>query len=93
MIMRSRLKILRCFYGSNSPYGIFVTSNGDVYVDNGAYSGQIDMCTSNTTNSIVVLTVTDRCLSLFIDSNNTLYCVNDGQNKVSKHHLILVQLQ
>jgi len=73
--------------GLNSPCGIFVTSNGDVYVDNGASNGQVDMWTSNATNSIAVMSVTSRCRSLFIDINNTLYCSNDVRNQVVKASL------
>jgi hypothetical protein len=73
--------------GLNNPSGIFVTNNGDVYVDNWAYNGQVDMWTSNATNSVVVMNVTSRCRSLFIDINNTLYCANDAQNQVVKASL------
>ncbi len=73
--------------GLNNPCGIFVTNNGDVYVDNGASHGQVDMWTSNATNSIAVMSVTDRCRSLFIDINNTLYCANDFQHQVVKASL------
>ncbi len=73
--------------GLNNPCGIFVTNNGDVYVDNGASNGQVDMWTSNATNSVAVMSVTNRCMSLFIDINNTLYCANDFQNQVVKASL------
>jgi hypothetical protein len=73
--------------GLNTPHAIFVTSNGDIYVDNDAYNGQVDMWTANATNSVNVMSVTSRCISLFIDINNTLYCANDGQNQVVKTSL------
>jgi hypothetical protein len=73
--------------GLNSPFGIFVTSNGDVYVDNCDNNGRVDMWTLNATNSVTVMNVTGRCMSLFIDINNTLYCSNDQQNQVVKASL------
>ncbi len=73
--------------GLNTPHAIFVTSNGDIYVDNGQFNGQVDMWTLNATNSVNVMSVTSECKSLFIDINNTLYCVNDNQHKVVKKSL------
>ncbi len=73
--------------GLNTPHAIFVTSNGDIYVDNGAYNGQVDMWTANATNSVNVMSVTSRCISLFIDINNTLYCANDLLSQVVKKSL------
>jgi hypothetical protein len=55
-------------------YGLFVTSSGDIYVDNGYYYGQVDKWLINATNSTAVMYVTQSCLGLFIDINNTLYC-------------------
>jgi sugar lactone lactonase YvrE len=40
----------------NNPAGIFVDSNGNVYVDNGS-SGKVTMWTPNATNSIDVMNV------------------------------------
>ncbi len=73
--------------GLSNPCGIFVTNNGDIYVDNGQSNGQVDMWTSNATNSVNVMSVTSRCVSLFIDINNTLYCANDNQHQVVKASL------
>jgi hypothetical protein len=73
--------------GLNGTCGIFVTNNGDVYVDNGDYNGRVDMWTLNATNSVTVMNVTSRCISLFIDINNTLYCSNELQHQVVKASL------
>jgi hypothetical protein len=73
--------------GLSNPCGIFVTYNGDIYVDNGQSNGQVDMWTSNATNSINVMNVTSRCISLFIDINDTLYCAHDFLNQVVKASL------
>jgi hypothetical protein len=70
--------------GLNDPYGLFVASNGDIYVDNGAVNNRVDKWTSNATSSIAVMNVTSRCISLFVDVNDSLYCSNDLENKVVK---------
>jgi len=65
----------------NNPYGLFVTVNGDIYVDNGN-NGQVVKWAGNTTNSIIVMNVTSTCFSLFVDINNTLYCSLENQHQV-----------
>ncbi len=57
--------------------GVFVTTNGDVYVDNGNNNQRVDKWTINAISSVPVMNVTGRCFSLFIDINNTLYCSID----------------
>jgi hypothetical protein len=73
--------------GLSSPRGIFATINGDVYVDNGAVNHRVDKWSWNATSSIVVMNVTSRCFSLFVDTNDTLYCCNDLEHKVVKMSL------
>ena len=46
--------------------------------------------TLNATNGVNVMNVTSRCISLFIDIVNTLYCVNDGQHQIVKTSLSTV---
>jgi hypothetical protein len=70
--------------GSNGPYGLFVASNGDIYVDNGAVNHRVDRWAWNATRSVTVMNVTGRCQSLFIDISDTIYCSNDGAHKVIK---------
>jgi hypothetical protein len=73
--------------GLNSPFSVFVTNNGDIYVGYGVVNGQVDMWASNATSSVNALNVTSRCISLFIDINDTLYCASDNQNHVVKASL------
>ncbi|CAF4174077.1 unnamed protein product [Adineta steineri] len=55
--------------------GLFVSNNGDIYVDNGYTNNQINKWMINSTNSTVVTYFNGgRCHSLFIDINQTLYC-------------------
>jgi hypothetical protein len=70
--------------GLNQPCGIFATINGDIYIDNGAVNHRVDKWSWNATSSVVVMNVTSRCHSLFVDINNTLYCSNDYEHKVVK---------
>jgi tripartite motif-containing protein 71 len=73
--------------GLNTSFSLFVTNDGDVYVDNGAFNHRVDKWTSNATSGVVVMNVIDRCWSLFIDITNTLYCSNDQEHKVVKKSL------
>jgi hypothetical protein len=72
------------FGGLNNPFGVFVTSNGDIYVDNGATNHRVDKWAWNATSSVVVMNVTNRCMDLFIANNDTLYCSIDIEHKVVK---------
>ena len=68
----------------NIPYGIFVTINGDIYVDNGEVNGRVDKWSLNANSSVAVMNVTSRCMYLFVDINQTLYCANDYKHQVVK---------
>jgi hypothetical protein len=57
----------------SAPHSIFVTIDGDVYIDNGGI-GQVMKWTLNTTSSVVVMSVSTHCYGLFIDISNNLYC-------------------
>ncbi|CAF4269728.1 unnamed protein product, partial [Adineta steineri] len=60
--------------GLSSPYAMFVTVNGDVYVDNGNVNSQVDKWAANTTAGISVMTVKAACWGLFVDIYNNIYC-------------------
>jgi hypothetical protein len=65
----------------NNPGAIFVTINGDIYVDSGN-NHRVEMWTWNATNGVVVMNVSVQCMGLFIDNNNTLYCSDSDKQKV-----------
>jgi sugar lactone lactonase YvrE len=69
--------------GLKGPRGLFVTSNGDIYVDNGN-NLQVDKWTLNATSGVNVMDVTNSSISLFVDINNTLYASFDLEHKVTK---------
>ena len=74
----------KLFGGLNESYSIFVSVNGDIYVDNGRVNHRVSRWTLNATNSTSVLYVAKRCFGLFIDVNNYLYCSLDDLNQVVK---------
>ena len=53
---------------------LFVTNEGDIYVDNGRFNSQVDRVSINATHSTVAMYVTGYCGGIFVDINNTLYC-------------------
>ena len=71
----------------SAPCDVFVTSNGDVYVDNGAVKHRVDRWTPNATNASTVLLVNSSCYGLFVDSHDSLYCAMDIPHHVVKRSL------
>jgi streptogramin lyase len=77
------------FTNETGTRGLFVTSDGDVYVEyrNVNITYRVDKWASNSTSSVAVINTTSGCYSLFIDLNNTLYCSHDSEHKVIKTSL------
>ncbi|CAF4102981.1 unnamed protein product, partial [Adineta steineri] len=72
--------------GLNTPYAVYVTLYGDIYVDNGA-SGQVSKWGVNANSSVNVMTVNNRVEGFFIDTSNTLYCSITQNHQVVKKWL------
>ena len=74
--VRENISSVTTISGAGNGYslGLFVTSEGDIYVDNGYYNGQVDKWSINATNRTAAMYVTQSCNGLFVDINNTLYC-------------------
>jgi hypothetical protein len=70
--------------GLSSPYAVFASIIGDVYVDNGAYNGQLDRWTSNATSSVIEMYSDGSCSGLFIDIMDNLYCSMELEHQVIK---------
>ena len=70
--------------GLSSPSSIFVTSNGNIYVDNGGANHRVDMWTPNSTTSITAMYVNHTCYGLFVDIYESVYCSVGHQHKVVK---------
>ena len=70
--------------GLSSPRGLFVTANGDVYVDNAFNNGRVDRWALNEINGTMVMNVSTSCDSLFVDIQQTLYCATSQVHQVVK---------
>ncbi|CAF1028353.1 unnamed protein product [Adineta steineri] len=68
--------------GLNTPYNLFVSDNGDIYVDNGYANNRVDKWAFNSNSSVPTMYNCGPCFSLFIDINNMLYCSLYNANKV-----------
>ncbi|CAF1362531.1 unnamed protein product [Adineta ricciae] len=66
----------------SSSSALFVTVDGGIYVDNGLYKGQIDQWSLQTNTSIPAMHVNSRCIGLFVDINNNIYCSMDSEHQV-----------
>ena len=73
--------------GLSTPTAVFASVTGDIYIDNGVSKHRIDKWSRNATTSVAVMNVTSRCLSLFVDHQQTLYCSNRDEHKVVKMSL------
>ncbi len=67
--------LARTISGSlNNPNSVFVSIDGDVYVDNGYANGRVDEWKANSTSSVMVMNIPGHCEGLFLDTDSTLYC-------------------
>ncbi len=71
----------------SGPNSLFVTINGDIYVENGLSNRRVDKSTLNTTQSITVMDVMESCWGLFVDLNDNLYCCMNYKHQVIKKSL------
>ena len=58
---------------SNKSYAMFVSVAGDIYIDNGL-NYRVDVWRENASNYPSTLLTGGQCFSLFVDTNNSLYC-------------------
>jgi hypothetical protein len=74
----------RSFSGNfNDLLSLFVTIDGDIYVDNGR-NGTVEKLVLNATKSVAVMTVSNHCRWLFVDIANNLYCSLRDEHRVVK---------
>ncbi|CAF4223025.1 unnamed protein product, partial [Adineta steineri] len=69
------------------PDSLFVTSNGDIYIDDGEDNGQVQKWIAETSTFVTVMNVNSSCEGLFVDINNTLYCSMYNHHQVVKRSL------
>ena len=74
--------LMRTLTGNlHNPAAIFVTRNGDIYVDSGD-NRRVELWTINATEGINVMNVANQCMGLFVDTNNTLLCAASNSHTV-----------
>ena len=71
----------------NRSMSVFVSIDGDVYIDNGFANRRVDKWISSTSTVVPVLSVNGSCYGLFIDPNHTLYCSLGDFHSVIKSFL------
>lgn len=70
--------------GLNQTYSVFATAEGDIYADNGYPRQRVEKWTWNANNSVLAMNVSGSCNSLFVDTNNSLYCSLSSSHQVMK---------
>lgn len=87
--------LIKC-YGEKyqDSYGIFITTLGDVYVDNGNWFDRVERRSSSenenfsiSANFTSVMDVSHACFGLFVDIDNNLYCSVKELHQVFKKSL------
>ncbi|CAF1248339.1 unnamed protein product [Adineta steineri] len=71
----------------SEPISLFVTSNGDIYIDDGAKNDRVQKWIAETGTFVTVMNVSSRCYGLFVDINDTLYCSMFDHHQVVKRSL------
>jgi hypothetical protein len=64
-----------------------VTSNGDIYIDDGGSNHQVQKWISSTNTSETVMNVDSSCFGLFVDIKDNLYCSMSDDHRVVKRSL------
>ncbi|CAF0947701.1 unnamed protein product [Adineta steineri] len=73
----------------SDPYSIFVTYNGDIYINNGGEPNRrVDKWILSTDTLVTVMNVNASCFAIFVDMNDILYCSIYEQHKVMRQWLI-----
>ncbi|CAF1439386.1 unnamed protein product [Adineta steineri] len=69
------------------PWSLFVTSNGDIYIDDGEENRRVQKWIAETNTFVTVMNVNSSCYGLFVDINDTLYCSMPEHHQVMKRSL------
>ncbi|UJR18997.1 hypothetical protein I4U23_022127 [Adineta vaga] len=65
-------------------YSLFVTTNGDIYIDNVWATARVDKRSMLTNTSVPVMYINSICYGLFVDLTDTLYCSMYSYHQVVK---------
>ena len=71
---------------SNNSKALFVSMKDDIYIDNGQ-NNQIDVWRQNASSYVSTLYIGGGCLSVFVDTNESMYCSIQNSHKVIKRSL------
>lgn len=71
----------------NDPISIFTTVTGDIFVGMSVRNSTVKKWTSNSTTAATALDVNDRCVSLFVDTYDGIYCSIDHLHIVVKRSI------
>ena len=74
--------------GLINPIAVFVTINGDIYIDNGLNHSQVDKWKLSATSGAAAASIIDVCYGLHIDLYGALYCSINAVHQVIKHVLL-----
>ncbi|CAF4395133.1 unnamed protein product, partial [Adineta steineri] len=66
---------------------LFVTSNGDIFIDDGGKNGRVLKWSAETNTFAAVMNVSSQCFGLFVDIYDTLYCSMYYDDKVVRRSL------
>jgi hypothetical protein len=69
------------------PASLFVTSNGDIYIDHDLENGQVQKWIADNNTFVPVMYASSSCYGLFVDKNDTLYCSMGDDNQVVKRSM------
>ncbi len=70
-----------------NPSSLFVTSNGDIYIDDGGSNRRVQRWISTTETFDTVMHVDSSCYGLFVDIKDNLYCSMYSHHRVVKRSL------
>jgi hypothetical protein len=70
-----------------NPWSLFVTSNGDIYIDDGFENGRVQKWISTNETFAIVMNVNSSCYGLFVDIKDNLYCSMYYHHRVVKRSL------
>ena len=78
--------------GLKQSRGLFVSSSGEIFVDNGLYHNRVERWTwKNLSNVTTVMNVNQTCFSLFLGPNDNLYCSLSNLHQVVSKSLQSVE--
>ena len=71
-----------------SPVGVFASTTGAIYIDNGGFNHRVEKWTLNATNGTISMYVNGTCYGLFVDIYDDIYCSTEQPHIVVKKLMI-----